>query len=332
VTASGLPGPAAGARARALVRDHPCYSETAHHRWARLHLPVAPRCNIACAYCDRRVSDCLHVTRPGLTSRIVRTAEVPSIVRAALEAEPRLRVVGVAGPGEPLANPETLPALAAAKREAARVGHPGLVLCLATNGLRLPDLVGELARVGVTAVTVTVNTVRPEVATHIYLRVGRPLPGPARAGGSSPAWSRNRVQGGGSADRAAQAQGMKSFRPVMAEEGAAGAAVASLIECQLRGIRLAAAAGMAVKVNTVLIPGVNDRCAAEVAAAAAERGALIQNIVPLLPLGAFSDRRAPTCSELRRARAEAGRHLPQFRLCRQCRADAMGVPGEEERA
>ena len=43
----------AGASARglpadllALAKDHPCYSEDAHHHFARLHLAVAPGCNL----------------------------------------------------------------------------------------------------------------------------------------------------------------------------------------------------------------------------------------------------------------------------------------------
>lgn len=66
--------------------------------------------------------------------------------------------------------------------------------------------------------------------------------------------------------------------------------------------------------------------------AAGRAGARLQNIIPLLPLGAFAARRPPTCEELRAARDRTSRHIPQFRLCRQCRADAFEVPGEEEAA
>jgi nitrogen fixation protein NifB len=43
----------------------------------------------------------------------------------------------------------------------------------------------------------------------------------------------------------------------------------------------------------------------------------------------MADRPRPSCDELRRARREAVSFLPQFHLCRQCRADAVGVPGQE---
>ena len=32
---------------------HPCYSAEAHTKYARMHLPVAPACNIQCNYCNR---------------------------------------------------------------------------------------------------------------------------------------------------------------------------------------------------------------------------------------------------------------------------------------
>lgn len=319
----------------AAVREHPCYAEAAHHRYARLHLPVAPRCNLLCAYCDRRVADCAHgggpgpagsramgrggaaslpaERRPGLTARILAPRDVPALVKATLGSEPRLRVIGIAGPGEPLANPETFEALALARQawaesvagidhEAGSVRAPAPAFCLATNGYLLAAEAGRLAALGVTSVTVTMSAVTPAIAAKIYLR----LPG----GEEGPA------------------------------PGATEAGAARMVERQLAGIRSAAAAGLVVKVNTVLIPGISagdwvteaDEVAvdevARVALAAARAGAYLQNITPLIPLGAFAGRRAPSCDELRRARDAAGRHIRQFRLCRQCRADAAGVPGE----
>ncbi|HBS58203.1 MAG TPA: nitrogenase cofactor biosynthesis protein NifB, partial [Firmicutes bacterium] len=50
---------------RAQTQKHPCYTAGAQH--ARLHLPVAPQCNIQCNYCNRKF-DCLNESRPGVTS------------------------------------------------------------------------------------------------------------------------------------------------------------------------------------------------------------------------------------------------------------------------
>lgn len=93
----GLTGPAA---------EHPCFSGGAHRRFGRIHLPVAPRCNLQCAYCDRRY-DCPNESRPGVTSSLLTPKDAVQRTALALAREPRIRVAGVAGPGEPLDNPET---------------------------------------------------------------------------------------------------------------------------------------------------------------------------------------------------------------------------------
>ena len=49
------------------VKNHPCYSEEAHHHYARMHVAVAPACNIQCNYCNRKY-DCSNESRPGVVS------------------------------------------------------------------------------------------------------------------------------------------------------------------------------------------------------------------------------------------------------------------------
>ena len=49
---------------RSRVFNHPCYSEQAHHHFARMHVAVAPACNIQCHYCNRKY-DCANESRPG---------------------------------------------------------------------------------------------------------------------------------------------------------------------------------------------------------------------------------------------------------------------------
>ncbi|MDR2664901.1 MAG: radical SAM protein [Oscillospiraceae bacterium] len=102
---------------------------------------------------------------------------------------------------------------------------------------------------------------------------------------------------------------------------------AALIKNQLAGIREASAIGMRVKVNTVLVPGINAGHIADVARAARSAGAERQNILPLIPNGLLRHLNAPTCAEIEKARAEAGAYIEQFRHCAHCRADAVGVPG-----
>src|SRR6266508_1604367 len=50
------------------VKTHPCYSEEAHHHYARMHVAVAPACNIQCNYCNRKY-DCSNESRPGVVSQ-----------------------------------------------------------------------------------------------------------------------------------------------------------------------------------------------------------------------------------------------------------------------
>ena len=53
--------------------QHPCYNPGAHD-FARMHIPVAPRCNISCNYCNRKF-DCLNESRPGVTSEVLTPEE-----------------------------------------------------------------------------------------------------------------------------------------------------------------------------------------------------------------------------------------------------------------
>ncbi|HOQ07637.1 MAG TPA: radical SAM protein [Clostridiales bacterium] len=105
-----------------------------------------------------------------------------------------------------------------------------------------------------------------------------------------------------------------------------------LIAAQLQGIRECADTGMAVKVNTVLIPGINDTHVADIARAVSMAGAARQNIIPLIPQNEFSHLPAPTCRQIEEARQEAGRYIEQFRHCKHCRADACGIPGVSDLA
>jgi nitrogen fixation protein NifB len=103
-----------------------------------------------------------------------------------------------------------------------------------------------------------------------------------------------------------------------------------LISAQLQGIHECSGIGMAVKVNTVLIPDVNDGHIAEIAKAVKEAGATRHNIIPLIPQNEFKDVPPPACEQIERARQEAGQYIEQFRHCKHCRADACGIPGRSD--
>lgn len=111
-------------------------------------------------------------------------------------------------------------------------------------------------------------------------------------------------------------------------DGVKGAEI--LIENQLRGIKKVTAAGITIKVNTVLIPEINGNHIEEIAKTVSEAGASIYNIIPLIPQFELADRKAPTCSQIDEARTKASKYIDVFRHCQHCRADAVGVPRKSE--
>ncbi len=107
-----------------------------------------------------------------------------------------------------------------------------------------------------------------------------------------------------------------------------------LIANQLKGIQMAAGAGMLVKVNCVMIPGINAGHIPEVAKKAKDMGAYIVNILPLIPVPGtkFGNMRAPTARERKELQDLCEVDVKQMRHCRQCRADAIGLLGEDRSA
>lgn len=111
-------------------------------------------------------------------------------------------------------------------------------------------------------------------------------------------------------------------------EGVEGAKI--LIENQLKGIKKVADAGVTLKINTVLVPGINDHHIETIAKTVKEAGALMYNIIPLIPQHKLKDIPRPTCEQIEKAREDAEKYIKVFRHCAHCRADAVGVPGISE--
>jgi len=260
---------------------HPCYDKEAHFKIGRIHLPVAPLCNIRCGYCIRAITKDLDL--PGMTREVIKPDEAIRRIKKVVTLDPRIQIAAVAGHGDPLANAATIETFALVKKH-----FPGMKKCLSTNGLALPDRLPALKEVGLNYLTVTLNTVDPKIGKDIYVRVS---------------W-KGRIYHG---IEAAQI----------------------LLDHQLEGIYQTSRAGIFVKINTVFIPGVNSDHVVEVARAAEDAGACLMNIMPLIPAGIFSDTPAPTPEELKAVRAKCSPIIRQWYLCKQCRADAVGIPGEE---
>ncbi|MEW5804122.1 MAG: nitrogenase cofactor biosynthesis protein NifB [bacterium] len=142
---------------------HPCYRIEAKGRFGRVHLPIAPKCNIQCNYCNRQYA-CVNESRPGVTSTVLSPGQALRYLEQVLEREPRITVAGIAGPGDPLANARaTLETLSLIRQK-----FPELILCLATNGLELPPYLDNLAALKVSHVTVTINAIDPAVGEKMY--------------------------------------------------------------------------------------------------------------------------------------------------------------------
>ncbi|MFC3912351.1 nitrogenase cofactor biosynthesis protein NifB [Pseudaeromonas sharmana] len=271
------------------VAQHPCYSPTAHHRYARMHLAVAPACNVQCHYCNRKF-DCANESRPGVVSEVLSPNDAIRKAKAVAAAIPQLSVIGIAGPGDPLANPtRTFDTL-----EGLRSALPDVKLCVSTNGLALPASVDALVKLGVDHVTITMNAIDAHVSANIYdwfYFEGRRL------------------------------------------QGRQGAQL--LIDQQIEGLRKLVERGVLVKINSVLIPGINDAHLPEVSDAIRGMGAFLHNIMPLIARpehGTFfglNGQREPLPYELDQVRDLCGGSMPQMSHCQQCRADAVGMLGED---
>lgn len=150
-----------------VMHGHPCLGGN-RHKNGRVHLAVAPRCNISCAYCERK-HDCANESRPGVTSRLQSPQSALEHLRQIMADQKMaeiIKVVGIAGPGDPLANEETFETFRLVKEE-----FPELIFCMSTNGLLLPDRINELERIGLHSLTVTINSLSPEVGSRIYRHV-----------------------------------------------------------------------------------------------------------------------------------------------------------------
>ena len=145
------------------TQKHPCYSADAHHNYARIHLPVAPSCNIQCNYCNRKF-DCVNESRPGVTSEVLAPELAKEKFVWVKSKIHQLSVVGIAGPGDALANWESTKATIEKIKET----NADVTFCLSTNGLMLPEYAEEVIALGVHHVTVTVNTLDPEIGAKIY--------------------------------------------------------------------------------------------------------------------------------------------------------------------
>ena len=263
---------------------HPCFNLKMRHKYGRVHLPVAPSCNIQCNFCNRKF-DCVNESRPGVTSAVLKPWQALEYLKELVYLEPNISVVGIAGPGDPFACPEeTLSSL-----EMVRKYFPEMLLCVASNGMDVSPHVKSLAELDVSHVTITVNAVDPLIGCKIY------------------SWMRF------------------NKRVTRGVEGAE-----KLLEQQLDAIGKLKSLGITVKVNTIVIPGINDEHIEEVASRMKELKVDILNCMPLIPArgSRFEGFQEPSVALMTKVRTKAATYIPQMTHCARCRADAAGKVGE----
>ncbi|MBX4863521.1 MULTISPECIES: nitrogenase cofactor biosynthesis protein NifB [Rhizobium] len=271
------------------IKDHPCFSEQAHHYFARMHVAVAPACNIQCNYCNRKY-DCTNESRPGVASVKLTPDQALRKVIAVASKVPELSVIGIAGPGDACYDwKKTVATFEGVAREI-----PDIKLCISTNGLALPDHVDELADMNVDHVTITINMVDPEVGAKIYPWI------------------------------------LHGHRRYTGIEGAR-----ILHERQMLGLEMLTERGILTKINSVMIPGVNDTHLVEVNQWIRDRGAFMHNVVPLISKPShgtyygLTGQRCPEQFELKALQDCLDGNVKLMRHCQQCRADAIGLLGDD---
>ncbi len=266
------------------IANHPCFNDASRHTFGRIHLPVAPKCNIQCNYCSRKF-DCMNENRPGVTSKVLSPQQALYYLDQAMVLSPNIAVVGIAGPGDPFANPdETMETLRLVREK-----YPEMLLCLATNGLDLLPYIDELATLQVSHVTITINAIDPEIGAEIY------------------AWVR---------------YNKKMYRGIEAAK--------LLIKNQLEALKRLKEVGVTAKVNSIIIPGVNDTHVIAVASKVAQLGADILNCLPYYNTKetVFENIDEPSAELVTEIQQATSAFLPQMKHCARCRADAVGIIGE----
>ncbi len=142
---------------------HPCMNEEAHYLIPRLHLPVAPLCNIHCRFCNRKISSTETGTRcPGVANKILTPQQALKKTGQFFKLNGNCSIVGIAGPGDSLANRETFQTF-----KLVREAFPDAGFCLCTNGLNLPCSIKMLRELKVKHLSVTINGVLPEIVSKI---------------------------------------------------------------------------------------------------------------------------------------------------------------------
>ncbi|BCS88015.1 radical SAM protein [Pseudodesulfovibrio sediminis] len=247
-------------------QSHPCFGMTSRQTVGRLHLPVAPRAHARTKFAGL-----------GKNQPAIMPEEALNWLNHVVAQEKPISIVGITGPGDPLAAPEaTLRTL-----KMVRESHPDISLCLTTLGLSGAEHAEELAALGLSHVTILVDAVDPEIAEKIY------------------AW----------------------IRPATKNMPLPEAAKLLMNE-QAKSVTAFKNAGITVKVNTTVYPGINAGHVEKVAATMATLGADIMAVVPYWPEEEDS---SPDMELLATVRDRAAQHIELMPAWTECGDGLVGL-------
>jgi len=262
---------------------HPCWAQNRQNIVARIHLPVAPKCNVRCIYCDPTMNTSCHISKPGQSSKVMSVNEAVTRTIQLMDDNRNIGFVGISGPGEPLYNDATFESL-----RIIRELFPEIDFCLSTNGLLLESTLSELLELRIRTISVSMSAISPMTSWLIYKWID---------------YHGTHFSGSEIGDK--------------------------MVSRQLKGIRAASEAGIHVKINTILMKGINDTELEQLAYSLKIAGAELQNIIPLVPCFSELNRFQPSNLDLRTARLNCSRYIQQFHHCAMCRSDVVGIPGDD---
>ena len=106
-----------------------------------------------------------------------------------------------------------------------------------------------------------------------------------------------------------------------------------LLENQLKAIRKLKENGFCVKINTIILPCINEDHIIEVAKLMGEMKADIMNCIAVYPNRetVFGDIKPPSVEKVNEIRQKASLFIPQMTHCARCRADAVGMLGKDNK-
>jgi MoaA/NifB/PqqE/SkfB family radical SAM enzyme len=200
-----------------------------------------------------------------------------------------LQVVGIAGPGDPLADFDKTGETFRLIREL----DPDVIFCLSTNGLYLERYAEQLKALGVTHITVTINTLRPETGAVIYKEVT--YDGAVYSGAAAAALLLEK-----------QLAGLRKLRELDITAKVNTVLIKGVNDDEVEDVAKTAS-GCGVYIGNImqLIPAAGS---------------------------AFENMPLTSNAELNETRERSGKFLKQMYHCQQCRADAVGTLEQDRSA